>query len=228
MAEAVMLLSGLLFTVSAEALLNAPCIDGNGCESTVEKADLLLWTFAVGTELLSVGCSVATCNIISTLSDEDLRVWVCNHWLRYQSAQLWMTLNTGWILPTSIIARLSMHAPSHLIYISIGIFFVLLGFMFNGFWMVQFQGATEITLKSESRIPFWEFNSANNMFIGASAPKYAKMEKKLGSPNMPKKIGDTYTRGGGVPKIHAVDESNEFTPLTPTSAARRKKTFSDG
>ena len=132
MAEAVMLLSGLLFTVSAEALLNAPCIDGSGCERTEEKVDLLLWTFAVGTELLSVGVSVATCNIVSTLSDEDLRVWIVNHWLKYQSAQLWMTLNTGWILPTSIAARLCMHAPSHLVYAAIGIFFVLLGVTFNG------------------------------------------------------------------------------------------------
>ena len=93
--------------------------------------------------------------------------------------------------------------------------------------MVQFQGATEITLKSE-RIPFWDFNSANNIFIGSLNPKYSKMKSESLDASKTTAAAAAAT-SRGAPKIYAVDESretdNELTPLTPTSAARRKKPF---
>jgi len=86
MAEAIMLLCGLLLTVSADALFSNACVLGEssaeaGC-SSLEIADLALWSIMLAMEAAALGSAAGTCNIISFLNDDDLREWVLRNWIR--------------------------------------------------------------------------------------------------------------------------------------------------
>ena len=76
--ESVMLLSGLLSTIAAGALLTPQCDvsdpDNIVC-SPLQMADTIVWGFVTATLLLSVMCAVCTATCVNLLDDEQLRTW---------------------------------------------------------------------------------------------------------------------------------------------------------
>lgn len=184
MAEAIMLLCGLLLTVSADALFSNPCVLGEsktGTCSPLEVADLGLWVFMLATEAAALGTAAGTCNIISFLHDGDLRTWVLSNWVRYQSAQNCMTWTTMLSFPAAVVVRLSLNTPTGVRNAVAGGFAFIILFIFMGNWMWPFSSAIRISMGWDFPMFYGEgnFNAMNNIFIGASPHKY-KMEGKGG------------------------------------------------
>ncbi|GMH89376.1 hypothetical protein TrVE_jg8066 [Triparma verrucosa] len=191
MSEAVMLLCGLLLTVSADALFTNPCVmgesatrgaheadwaRGTGSCTNIESADLMLWCCMLAMEAAALGSAAGNCNIISFLNDDDLRTYVMRNWVRYQSAQSCMTWTTMFVLPSAILVRLSLHAPNNLVYASGAFLFFTTFCFFMGNWSGPFRSATRIALPHlrKTGIMFGKnnWNDANNIFIGMAPHKF--------------------------------------------------------
>ncbi|GMH66095.1 hypothetical protein TrLO_g12455 [Triparma laevis f. longispina] len=197
MSEAVMLLCGLLLTVSADVLFSNPCVmgksatrgaheadwaRGTGSCTNLESTDLLLWCFMLALEEAAMGSAAENCNIVSFLNDGDLRMYVMRNWVRYQSAQSCMTWTTMFVLPSAIILRLTLHAPNNLVYAAVAFLFVTTFIFFMGNWGFPFRSAIKIALPHLRELPFAcgkdKWNDANNIFIGM-APHKSKPARLL-------------------------------------------------
>ena len=111
-----MLLSGLLSTICASALLTTMCtpetegtatgsITGMTC-TPLQAADALVWTVSTIFELMSAG--LASSNVISVAildTDEACREWWLRHWNKV-SLSYSLALNTNcWLVPAAFAVR---------------------------------------------------------------------------------------------------------------------------
>lgn len=112
--EFVCLMSGLLSTVSASALLDAQCdppgnrpdgpaddFPSSSC-TPLQAADMICWAVTLSVQLLSIMLAMITVQCINILDDSKIRTWGLQNWGRMQRATSLM--GVGFLLLTAGLA----------------------------------------------------------------------------------------------------------------------------
>jgi hypothetical protein len=189
MSESIMLLSGLMLTISSTALLNPKCTLGSDEEtwscSTMQTVDVMLWALNCALQLLSVALAVSNVNIISVLNDAELRSFLALHWKHYQLAQLLMTLSGGLFLPSALVMRIWLLVPPAIATATTALIMVLCSVfgVYFVMWAQMFRGALHFSL---GPLTFLQFTLANDIYVGGMmlpwiSPDFFKATAAAGS-----------------------------------------------
>ena len=111
--DAVILLNGLLATISAAALLSPQCtrdtkdsLTGYAC-TALQASDAILWTLCLMFQLLSVGLGLSIIMTVAILDDEEeYRTWLLNNWMKHQSSMTFGVNSYVFLMPAAFAARI--------------------------------------------------------------------------------------------------------------------------
>ena len=114
--EAVILLNGLLATISAAALLTPQCIQdprdtitGWTC-TPLQGADTILWTLCLMFQTLSVGLGLSNMMAVAILhEEEEYREWLLNNWMKHQSSMAFGVNSFVFLIPGAFATRMWLH-----------------------------------------------------------------------------------------------------------------------
>ena len=130
--ECVMLLAGLLSTVSASALLSPQCDPAALTEvcTPLQMADAVAWVVCLALQLLAVMAAVCNVASMSVLDDDELMRWGLLHYRKIQTA-VQLLAQSFMMAPIAFVLRLWILTTPTVAGVAIGVFVLMLaGFFF--------------------------------------------------------------------------------------------------